>query len=211
MTLQRLEQPPQPHNLAINNPADQIPEHAPVIEDELLFWARQEEQAFSNADLGGDTFAGTVIDGLLRAARGTIDVAIGKPLADGEAQQIRKQALGALAFARLARQIIEVDQNNTFEDVQDTGRVANMVLDVYDEVDGQALPPRIHLEPQEWPALLEADQKWFYQDGLYVQRVDPAQPSARLLHGLQLHSISVPFDNMTTLFPYVASKHITST
>lgn len=135
------------------------------------------------------------------------------PSMEKEWTRFCRQTLGVLALSKLCRNIFQLGDENTLDGrLMPGGPQANTLPEFPEEHNGKILDARLHV-PRELadetvgPYPEGADSAWYQSKdrGLYVRRAALAKPSEPYQLRLLGENIRVDFDQLETLFPYVAA------
>jgi hypothetical protein len=198
---------PQPKDLAISNPADDLNVHLAALEAQHRYWSRREIEATDDVELGKHALAHGLHDEIRAITTGHIARLFGAGSSEHIRERDRRRALGTLATSLLMRIILRHDP--TLHDAVGLG-YSTMVLDFMPDDNDMPLDHRLHMVRAAADQLLSAEgsptDQWYRQGRLYVRRTFPAQPSDPIIGFLQQRKVTADFDTMATLFPYVASR-----
>ncbi|HKR82116.1 MAG TPA: hypothetical protein VJR27_03885 [Candidatus Saccharimonadales bacterium] len=200
-------EPPAPHELAISNPADDLPKFMEPYGIQYRYWHRKVAQTEANVEIGEFLYARIVLDELAAA-----DVSFSEFVA-GESelsrQEVRHHFLSAVANATFLRQLLQYANSGVSDAVANRAEPTFALDFQYDE-EQRPLDRRIHLRTSDVDEIFgttSENPQWYQARNLYVRRAAPAQPTDRLLVSMQQRGIWADFQNMTTLEPYLVSQH----
>jgi hypothetical protein len=210
MAFKKCETPPAATDLAISKPNNALA-HLPAIDAQHRYWARRQFNAVQNVDLTTHALAialhrefSDFNESVLLQAAGVQD--------PWYIERDRRRVLGTLALSRLFRLMLQAPTTSgkvpTPLDAK-AYKFSNFLGDMMTGEDGMPLDHRLHMMKEHVDGVLPpeegVDEQWYQQGGLYVRRTTKADPSDPIIPWLQKHEIEVPFDQMTTLYPAVAS------
>ncbi|HSX29152.1 MAG TPA: hypothetical protein VLE73_01175 [Candidatus Saccharimonadales bacterium] len=206
MTFEPCKQPA-PTDLALTNPKDTLGMHQTLLDAQHRYWSNKEVTSGQAVDLARHTLAHTMHQEIWNITRTHIAHTLGARLTPTIIEQTRRRGLRAIAVSVFLRRLIKPDE------ILDDGLAqhrANLIVDMFKDDADMPLDARIHALPQDGDKLLPvstAEDQWYRKGNLYVRRTILAEPTDAMQLWAHEHNMSVPFNELISLLPYIASKH----
>lgn len=209
MPLFTISAPPRTTELATANPRRAVPYFHGVLAQQEAYWKRKQREAECVVDLGAHALATALVERLEFADQYyAFGLDAEKTEALTTAAECRRAALGAVGMSLMMRAINSL-AGIEYEDAIAAGRhSASLITDMYDDNHGANGDDRLHIAADATKQILgpsDAPEQWYKRGKLYVLRTTPAQPTERLAFVDQVTGFHNNYEQMVSLFPYMAS------